>query len=662
MMKLSSFSSVLCAAFILAACGETPSQPEADIVLTGGYIYTVDDERSIHQALAIKDGRILAVGADSDIEKFIGPKTDRRKLDGKMVMPGLHDTHIHALGTIAPDACDLDNDVVTLDALVAIIQGCIEKYDVPEGEWVPVLQWNPYEGNQPSATNPTLRAALDAASTKHPIFLFGNDGHHGGANSMALNSVSPALNAQSLKTDYRALADLVAVDGSGNPTGGLNEGAMTLVGTAAEEGLVQPAEVVMPKVAAFLASRGITSIQDASVQWAALKQYKWLSDSGRMTFRLRTALNYPLQNGHSPEDLANVPTMIEELKKMRTFVGDSPYLRADATKLFADGVMEGNQYGHPPTLPVAASIAPYHQPIFTIDTATGSADVSGYVDPESAACQQVRQNPDAYTERAQQTIFESAHGFLPKQCFIWSGILEHSEDLIKAYITQATDAGFHVHVHAISDKAVRVTADAFETAKASADKQGLTQSLAHVQLAEPGDLARLGKLGAYISYTYHWIKPSFDYEMSVIPFVDKINGKDDLYNPDGRYMQHAYAVKTAMNQGIIPVYGSDAPVESRDPRVFPNMQQALTRESDGVVLNAAERINIHDAIASFTISSARMMAQAQELGSLEVGKLADMVILDQNIMKLANDGKANQIGETKVLTTIFDGKVVFEAP
>jgi predicted amidohydrolase YtcJ len=632
---------------------------QADIVLSGGYIYTVDKTRSVQDAIAIKDGHIIAIGSNSDIAPFIGPITNHRNLNGKMVMPGLHDMHIHALSTIAPEACDIDSTPMTLDTIVTIIQGCIEQYNIAEGDWVPVMQWNPYEGNQPSKTHPTLRAALDAASRKNPVVLLGNDGHHYAANSMAMHSITPALSAQSLANEYSALAGLVEVDTNGIPTGGLSEGAGTLVSAKAEKSLTIPAPTLMPKVARLLASRGITSIQDAMVNKKQLAQYQWLERNGDMTFRVRTSLHYLLQNGHAAKDLANVPAMIDEIKKMRASVSNSRYINANATKLFADGVMEGNPYGHPPTQPVAAMLKPYNQPLFKYDPKTGSAEIAGYVDQDSAICRKVRDNPDAYTAKKARQTFETQNGFLPKQCQKWSGTLEHSESLLKAYVQQATDAGFHVHVHAIAEKAVKVVADAFELANPSADRQGLSQSLAHVQYAQFDDLKRLGKLGAYITYTYYWILPSPDYEMTVIPFIDPVKNRDDLYNPAYSYMQRAYAIKSAMNDGVIPVFGSDAPVDSRDPRPFKSMQQALTREGIGVVMNPSERLNIHEAIASYTINSAGMMARASELGSLEVGKLADLIVIDQNIVKLFEEGHADKVGNTQVITTIFDGKIVY---
>ena len=91
------------------------------------------------------------------------------------------------------------------------------------------------------------------------------------------------------------------------------------------------------------------------------------------------------------------------------------------------------------------------------------------------------------------------------------------------------------------------------------------------------------------------------------------------------------------------------------------MQAAVTRESDGVVMNTAQRINIHDALAAYTINGARLMGHDDKLGSIEVGKTADLIVLNQNVVELAEQGQAGKIGETQVDMTIFDGNVVFDS-
>jgi predicted amidohydrolase YtcJ len=117
--------------------------------------------------------------------------------------------------------------------------------------------------------------------------------------------------------------------------------------------------------------------------------------------------------------------------------------------------------------------------------------------------------------------------------------------------------------------------------------------------------------------------------------------------------------------GALIVSGRDAPVERRDPAPFLHIEQAITRDVEGQpevpVLNAGERLDIHSSLASYTINGARAMSQEDILGSLEVGKLADLIVVDQDVVALAESGRAHEISETEVLLTLFDGKIVFDA-
>ena len=105
--------------------------------------------------------------------------------------------------------------------------------------------------------------------------------------------------------------------------------------------------------------------------------------------------------------------------------------------------------------------------------------------------------------------------------------------------------------------------------------------------------------------------------------------------------------------------GSDAPVVSADPMPFLNIEMAVTRDSGDGPLNADERIGILDAIDAYTINGARMMQQDDITGSLEAGKKADFIILDRDIIALANEGRPAEISDTLVLETWFDGRPVY---
>jgi predicted amidohydrolase YtcJ len=644
---------------------QTPNAAEAaSLVLKNAYVYTVDATRSVAEAVAIRDNAIIFVGSNAEVAAHVDEHTDVRDLKGAMVMPGIHDMHIHALGTVSPDMCDLDSQGYSLEDLVPVLQECIERYDIAPGEWLIVLQWNFSDNNMPSERLPNMRAALDAVSTEHPVFLWGNDGHHGAANSAAFALATNAdgevigMNAETLKDEFAKLQPMVAVDENGRPSGGINESARMAVRSNFMGDFLganaDPASV-MPRVAAVLAESGVTSIQDAWVGPEVLAMYGWLEQSGGMTFRLRAALGEP-----SPASVDTIDEHFEALKAQREQYRDSPLIQANAVKLFADSVLEGNPLTSPPTLPVAAMLDGFKQPIFAGSIEDGSFDIAGYVDQDSERCQTVQADPSAFSEKDAMENFKEENGYFPQQCIPYSGILEHEEEFIRSYIQKATAAGFHVHVHALADKGVRVTIDEFAKTKELADDSGLTQSIAHAQVVHPDDQKRMGELGVSAVLTLVWTISGLEYEMSVAPFIDELEGVADLYNPDHYYMKNVYPANSILEFGGNIVHGSDAPVGSRNPMPMFNLQGAVTRGSGETVLNPMERLDIHEAIAAFTINGARLFGHQDRLGSIEAGKIADLVVLDQNIVEMAEDGRADQIGETRSLMTVFDGDIVFE--
>jgi predicted amidohydrolase YtcJ len=119
-------------------------------------------------------------------------------------------------------------------------------------------------------------------------------------------------------------------------------------------------------------------------------------------------------------------------------------------------------------------------------------------------------------------------------------------------------------------------------------------------------------------------------------------------------------VRSVRDAGGLIVGGSDAAVSTRDPQPFVNIARAVTRRLPGKpALNAAESIPIRDAIDSYTIAGARFLGWEKEMGSLEVGKSADFVIVDRNILELADHGDPESIEKTKVIETYFLGRQVY---
>ena len=655
---------VLIVALCLAACSSNETSSPADLVLDNAWIYTADGSRSIAEAVAIRDGIIVFVGSSAGAAKFIGDDTAVRDMGGAMLMPGIHDMHIHALGTVEPDSCDLRSEPRSLEQLVPVLKQCLVDYKLDQGAWLIVLQWAFSRGNEPSADLPHMRAALDAVSTEHPIILYGDDGHHAAANSLAMSLASSGrgenvpINAATLETEYAYYKPMIEVGPEGEPTGGIHEDARSLLrGSWFVDmlGMSGDLDEMLSRVAPRIAASGITSLQDAIVTPDTLAAYARLEERGEMTFRFRAAMVEPPH-----ESIEGIDEHLAMLAELRQRYAAYKYIDANGVKLFADAVLEGNPMTSPPTMPVAAVLGSFRQPIFGGSVEDGTFDIIGYVDQDRETCRTVQSRPGDFASAERIATFVEEYGFYPQQCLRRSGVLEHDEEFIRAYIRKATEAGFNVHVHALSDRGVRIAVDELGKVKPIADRNGTTQSLAHVQLAHPDDQRRIGEFGISVVFTFVWATPGIAYEMMVVPFIEEVAGVDDLYNPDFYYMQNVYPAKSIQDAGGILVHGSDAPVGSRDPMPFASLQQAVYRSDGEVVLNESQRIDIHSAIEAFTINGARLMGHDESVGSIEVGKRADIIALSRNIVDLAESGRPEEISATTVTLTVFDGRVVHE--
>src|SRR5262249_26340559 len=148
--------------------------------------------------------------------------------------------------------------------------------------------------------------------------------------------------------------------------------------------------------------------------------------------------------------------------------------------------------------------------------------------------------------------------------------------------------------------------------------------------------ARMGKDHLYLAFTYSWFyaEPK-GYDLSIVPFINRVKGwtYEDLHDPNSYMEKYEYPVKSVKQAGGILVAGSDAPVLTNDPQPFVNMEMAVTRKRrDQPVLSPWERIEIRDVLDAYTINGAHALGRADEIGSLEAGKSADFIIVDQDIL------------------------------
>ena len=651
-----------------AIAAPTPPAP-ADLVVSGGKIYTVDSAHSVAAAFAVKDGKIVFVGSTADAQKWIGPGTKTEQLGGRLVLPGLIDSHMHPLDIVDLDVCNLDSKPLTLKELAAFVAQCVAHYKTQPGQQLIVHQWSYTAGNQPDAQFPTLRAALDAASTQVQIQLLGNDGHHGAFNSLALahakntKGQTVGLSKATLAGEFSEYKPFVGVDGSGEPNGAVNEDGRYLMNPHSML-YVDLAEVAKApeRVPQKLNSVGITGIMDAMASPDGVPVYDKLFASGKLTARITLAQFYDPSRTRTPDGKVDYDSILTRAKSIREHYAQNPLIQATFIKLFADGVLEGNPFSVPPTLPNAAALKPFLQPIFAVD-AQGEPTVKGYVDTASATCVAVRAHAEKYASAAAVAGFVQAQGYHPGQCTISSGQLQHSREIILEYVKRVHLAGFNIHIHAISDRSVRTALDAIEAARAADGNSSTHDSLAHVQLAAPADVERIGRDHLYVAFTYAWMTTDPEYDITVIPFFEKIHGNsyDALHRPGSYYESNTYPVKAIKAAGGILTAGSDAPVDTNDPRPFINMSRAVTRATPGKpALSPQQSIPLRDAIDAYTINGARMLNRDRDTGSIEVGKSADFIVVDRDILALADSGHAQDVADTRVLATWFQGKKVYQ--
>jgi predicted amidohydrolase YtcJ len=662
---------MLSAAPFAVVAGSAGLERPAELVITGAKIYTADRDRSMADALAVRAGRIVFVGAKADAERWIGPNTQVKSEGGRLILPGLFDSHIHPSGIVDLDVCDLKSAAKSLKEMTAFVQGCIQRYKIPAGGWVSVRQWNFSNGNEPDSTHPTLRAALDLASSVHPIQLLGNDGHHGAFNSAALARATDAdgkaigYSKATLAAQFVEYRKLIGVDAGGEPNGTVNEHARRRMGTPSMLMVDFPELMKDPgRVTARLNSVGITGIMDAAVPPETLQLYDTLEKTGKLTVRATLAQFYDPDVIKTPAGQPDWDRMVSTATAIRAKYANDPLIQADIVKLFADGVLEGNPYAVPPTLPEVAAIKPYLQPIFAVGE-HGHLSVTDYVDTASSLCTGVRAHPEAYESATAAAAFVKEHGYHPGQCQISSGQLQHDRAVILEFVKRFHLAGFGVHIHAIGDEPIRTAVDAIEAARAADGITSTHDALAHLQLVNPDDVVRIGRDHLYLAFTYSWIFTDPEYDLSVVPFFDRVRGRDTaaLHPAGGYYEKNAYPVRALKDAGAILVAGSDAPVDTRDPRPFVNMAMAVTRRLPGrAALGASQSVPIRDAIDAYTINGAQYLKRDAEAGSIEVGKSADFIVIDRDILHLADTGAADEIAKTGVLETYFMGIAVYQRP
>jgi len=290
----------------------------ADLVLTGGRIFTADGAGSWARALAVRDGRLAAVGTDAAANSLAGPHTRVIDLRGRTVTPGFGDSHVHPThGGLARIRCEL-HDARGLDTYLAIIASYAASH--PDVAWIQGSGWSlaDFPGGRPR------REDLDRVVPDRPVYLPNRDGHDAWVNSRALELAG--ITADTPDPAHGRIAR----DPDGAPMGTLHEGAMDLV-----ERLVPPTTPADLRAALlesqrYLHSLGITNWQDAWVTPIDQDAYLSLAGSGELTARVVGALWWDRERG-----LEQIEELVERRAK-----GRLGRYSATSVKLMVDGIIE----------------------------------------------------------------------------------------------------------------------------------------------------------------------------------------------------------------------------------------------------------------------------------------------------------------------------------
>lgn len=249
------------------------------------------------------------------------------------------------------------------------------------------------------------------------------------------------------------------------------------------------------------------------------------------------------------------------------------------------------------------------------------------------------------------TPYLDVHGQATDNC----GLSFVDPEALKEHVRLLDAEGFQVHVHAIGDRAVREALDAIEAARVANGSSGLRHHIAHLQVVHPEDLDRFAPLGAVANFQPLWACADAQMVELTMPFL----------GPERSARQ--YPIGSLLSRGVAVAFGSDWPVSSPDP--LAEMHVAVTRQPPPGARFAAndaceapflpgERIALGDALRAFTLGSAYVNHLEQDTGSVEVGKLADLTVLDRNLFEV--DDLDGGFVDADVTMTMVGGEVVYE--
>jgi predicted amidohydrolase YtcJ len=546
-------------ALILGAGRAAEARPAADLIIRNARVWTVNVAQPEAAAVAVLNGRIVAVGSEAAVGAWRGPSTRVVDAHGKRLLPGFNDAHVHFLdGGSALAAVQL-NDARSNAEFVARIAAFAGK--AARGEWLLDGEWD--ETKWSPAVLPT-RQQIDAVTPDNPVELQRYDGH-----MVLVNSKALALAGITAATPDPP-GGVIVRDAAGEPTGALKDAAMDLV-----DRIVPPPDPAqrrrrVERALAAAAALGVTSVQDMVAEYPTMATYAALAREGRLTVRV-----YAVPHVSLVEDEAR-------LGLGRAFGSD--LLRIGAVKGFADGSL-------------------------------GSRTAFFF---------------DGFTD------LPAEHGLLSEDM--------QPLDKMRARMLRADETGLQLCIHAIGDAGIAAILDLYQEVETAHGARDRRWRIEHAQHMAARDFERFARLGVIASVQpYHaiddgrWAEPRIGHERA----------------------SRTYAFRTFIDHGVRLAFGTDWPVAPLDPML--GLYAATTRATlDGRNPGGwfpEQKLTVQEAIAAYTLGSAYAEFQEHEKGSIEPGKLADFVLLDEDPLTVP----AARLREVKVAATWVGGREVYAA-
>lgn len=557
---------------------------KADTVYINGIVYTVDKQNNIAEAVAVGEGRIIAVGTTEQVMELADGDTHIVDLEGKMMLPSFFEAHAHCNSTaeilfsVQLKGCENEADM-----LLRIKAFSEKNHDLRQ---ITGSGWSLSDFGRQGPT----KESLDEIRSDIPIVMYSEDYHMAWANSKAL------ANANITKDTPDPVGGSIQRDENGDATGLLRDNAKIMVVDTLSDFTEEQYIEAYEEYQKVSNSYGFTGVMDAVIPpgTCCIPAYCRYYTQGKPTMYTRAAQVFDIRHNEKRFELIK-----DENEKYRV----GTLFGANIVKFFIDGVVQGK---------TAILIEPYSDST-------------------------------------------------PEEPFY--GQKNWEQDKLNEAVCSADKKGFQIHAHTIGDGAVQMMLNAFEyTEKQNGSLKEKRHSVTHLELMAEKDKKRMADMGIIAVINPYWYFRDLCYYTIYQEYLG--SERADMQ----------YPVRSLKEAGVLLASGSDYPV-TLPVNPFEGMQLGVTRRAPKTgsckmsysaipdaddpasydPLNPEEAVSLEDMLKSYTINGAYAYFLDKETGSIEIGKSADMIIIDKNIFEI----DPYTIRDVRVLETIFKGETVY---